>query len=68
MEQSEELKRLLVDASYIGDGAYVTLGASAIEIIVFTSNGIDVQNQIHLDLVNLTLISDFYHLHNNDVL
>lgn len=39
----------MTDKSYLGDGAYVQVGAFAGEVVITAEAGRDVRQQIHLD-------------------
>lgn len=50
-------------AAYLGDGAYVRIDVAG-QIILFTSNGLDITNEVALDPIVLQAFLDYLNRHN----
>lgn len=50
-------------AAYLGDGAYVHIDVAG-QIILFTSNGLDITNEVALDPIVLQAFLDYLNRHN----
>jgi hypothetical protein len=46
-----------INSTYLGDGAYI--GYTGFSFIIFTTNGTDIQNQVHLEDNELNSLNHF---------
>jgi hypothetical protein len=60
MTQSPELSRLCSSgAEYLGDGAYIAQGSYPGELILFTADGVNVTNRVHLGPCEIAMLEEF---------